>query len=561
MNLASPSLSNPHTLNINGDFVEACPCGAGVSRSSFISKKADANYYKSQFERASKREKALKEEIKQIKAEGRKLIDALNIELEELKAERRKLKQKLFGKRGEQRKKSEKQNDIGSKGMPARKRGGQRGANGHNRREQPHLPVQEELVELPHDEQCCSTCHLPFKAIASTEDSEVIEIEVSAHKRVYKRQKYKRNKQCQCSQTPAIITAPKVPKILPKSQYGLSIWVLIILSKFANQVPTYRLLQQLNWYGLSLAQSTITAGLNKLLPLFEVIFDKFALHCQQETHWHADETRWEVYEKIPGKKTTRWYLWIFRGCEAVSYVLAPTRGYAVVEEFFKTASAGIISCDRYIVYKKLAKNSAIILAFCWAHVRRDFLDVAKSHPSLEPWAMEWVDAIGELYALNNQRIDPETGTISSEHKQQCLIEHLDSMAARCTKQLATPGVHSACQSVLESLQNHWEGLTVFVNEPHVPLDNNRGENGLRGPVVGRKSYYGSGSIWSAKLTAGLFSIFETIKLWDINPQTWTHFYLQACIDNHNNPPDNLTPFLPWTMTKEQLQKMRAPPPT
>ena len=77
--------------------------------------------------------------------------------------------------------------------------------------------------------------------------------------------------------------------------------------------------------------------------------------------------------------------------------------------------------------------------------------------------------------------------------------------------------------VLASLLEHWSGLTLLVEHPEVPMDNNRAENTLRTPVSGRKNYCGSGSIWSAQLAAMLFAILQTLALWGINPRHWlTH---------------------------------------
>ena len=74
-------------------------------------------------------------------------------------------------------------------------------------------------------------------------------------------------------------------------------------------------------------------------------------------------------------------------------------------------------------------------------------------------------------------------------------------------------LHPARRKVLESLGNHWTGLTVFVEHPEVPMDNNTAERSERGPVVGRKNYYGSGSVWSGRLAAMMFSLFQTLCLW------------------------------------------------
>ena len=91
-----------------------------------------------------------------------------------------------------------------------------------------------------------------------------------------------------------------------------------------------------------------------------------------------------------------------------------------------------------------------------------------------------------------------------------------------------PDLHPAPRKVLESLGNHWTGLTVFVEHPEVPMDNNTAERSERGPVVGRKNYYGSGSLWSGRLAAMMFSLFQTLCLWGLNPRLWLTAYLEAC---------------------------------
>jgi transposase len=91
------------------------------------------------------------------------------------------------------------------------------------------------------------------------------------------------------------------------------------------------------------------------------------------------------------------------------------------------------------------------------------------------------------------------------------------------------------------------------------MDNNSAERAIRNPVVGRKVYYGSGSIWSAALAAMMFTIFQTVILWKLNPRTWTRLYLECCAQNGGKAPDDLSAFLPWKMSKDRLQQLSQPP--
>ncbi len=79
------------------------------------------------------------------------------------------------------------------------------------------------------------------------------------------------------------------------------------------------------------------------------------------------------------------------------------------------------------------------------------------------------------------------------------------------------------------------------------MDNNAAERSLRGPVVGRKGFFGSGSAKSARLAAALFSILQTLQLHRIGPHRWLSSYLQACAQAGNRPPPQLERFLPWEM--------------
>ena len=116
------------------------------------------------------------------------------------------------------------------------------------------------------------------------------------------------------------------------------------------------------------------------------------------------------------------------------------------------------------------------------------------------------------------------------------------------------------EKVLASLLEHWPGLTLFVAHPEVPMDNNRAENTIRTPVNGRKNYYGSGSIWSAQLAAMLFSILQTWVLWGINPRHWLTRYLDACAEHGGSAPQDIDPFLPWSMDETRRAALSRPYP-
>jgi len=475
---------------------------------------------------------------------------ALRGELEAAQAKIRDLQQRVFGRKSERSKGANESQSSASVGS----RGHQRGRPGHGRTMQPHLPMREEFVELA--SATCPQCGLGLRAFPGTEDSEVVELEVKAYRRVIRRQRYRPT--CNCACLPGIVTAGAPARLIERGKFGLSVWTSVLLDKFLYGRPSHRLVQDLADHGLNMAPGTLTGGLKALAPLFAPLEQAFAQKLRAASHWHADETRWAVFIDVPGKVGHRWYLWVFHCDAVVHYVLDKSRATAVIDAELAGVEGGIISCDRYSAYKRFARlHPGMVLAFCWAHVRRDLLELANSYPDLSSWALAGVHAIGALYHLNGLRLQAPEGSLERAAHHLRLEQAVQGMAQRRVLALADPLLAAPAAKVLQSMAAHWDGLTVFVQHPWIPMDNNTAESDMRGPVVGRKNFYGSASQWSGELAATMYSLMMTLRLWKVNARTWLGAYLQACMDNGNRAPADIAPFLPWAMGPARLAAMRA----
>jgi transposase len=494
--------------------------------------------------RSMEREARLREEVAELQRENREL----RRENEDLRAQLALKNKLLFAPSTEKEAPSVEETVVPRERKPRRRRGQQPGAKGHGRRSIEHLPPVPEEHDLPEEEKRCSRCGRPFEPFPPDEESEQVEVEVRAYRRVHRRKRYRST--CRCPETPGIVTAPPPPALIPKGRIGVSVWIWILLDKFYLLRPTYRLLKDLAGHGLFLSQGTITGGLRRLGPLFEPVYLALREKCLTEDHWHADETGWLVFEKTPdGKEGRRRYLWIFRSPSAVFYVLDRSRGSEVPRAFFGDQASGIISADRYSAYKSLMNDGLVLVAYCWAHVRRDFLRVRDGYPKYAKWAQAWVDRIAKLYEKNDRRLLAATDGGDFAAANEALRRHLLEMETVFEQELAAEPP-KARKKVLESLRNHWEGLTLFFGFPEVPLDNNAAERLLRSPVVGRKNYYGSGTEWSGRFASMMFSIFQTLTIWDIEPRRWLTWYLKECARLRGRPPEDVAPFLPWNLSPE-----------
>ena len=342
-----------------------------------------AGFWKSQFQRSKEREAKLQHQ-------NRKLQGKI-----------KQLEHELFGKKSEKKKRSE---ASSSSGGEKRRRGQQPDNAAPKRRSHDHLPKIEDIRDLPEDQKQCPQCDLPYQSFPGTEDSETIEIQVRAYRRVIRRKRFRPS--CQCPVNPGIITAPTLPKLIPKGRYGISVWTQVLLDKFLFYRPSHRLIADLATHGIQLPAGTLAGGLKRVAPLLEPLHQAIKQHCQTAQHWHADETGWKVFVIVDEKADHKRTLWVYRSCEAIFFAIALTKGTKEAETFFGPDAKGILNVDRASNYKALiaVKEGTLLLAFCWAHTRRDFLDAVRGDQGQQDWAEPWLQRIGELFHINKQRV-------------------------------------------------------------------------------------------------------------------------------------------------------------
>jgi transposase len=491
-------------------------------------------------------------------------IEQLKEELQQSQGEVRALQGKLFGRKSEQSARSDRSNDLFDAEEVAaagKKRGAQPGGAGHQRRDYSHLPVAEEFVPLAEASLACPICGKPARMMSSTEDSELLEIEVRAHRRRIRRRRYRAT--CDCDPARRTLMAPPPPKLVPKGNYGISIWVHVLLDKYSSYRPTERLLGQLQQYDLDLPAGTVNDGLRRIEPLFDPLYQALLERNRQGAFHQADETRWLVFVLLDGKKGHGWWLWVILGTDTVIYLLSPSRGHEVPETHFGPEASGTLEVDRYSGYKAMTqvKSGLMVLAFCWAHVRRDFVKVGKSWSALTPWALLWLRRIRQLYQINRERLRHPCGSAQFQEQEALLRVAVEMMRTEAADERSDPKLRQPCRKVLESLEEHWSGLIQFVDDPRIPMDNNASERAGRGPAVARKNFYGSGSLWSGRLAAAMFSLLATLAHWKLNPRRWLTWYLESCAAAGGKAPADIEPFLPWNLSAERRAALAMPPTT
>jgi transposase len=409
----------------------------------------------------------------------------------------------------------------------------------------------------------CEGCGSPYAANGA-EESALVEIEVSAYRRVIRRPRWRRT--CGCASSPAEVSAPPVPRLFARTPCGTSVWARFLFERYACLRPLHRVCAWLSDQGLPVSPGTLADSVHRFGPMFEPVGAAILAHQNGATLRHADETSWRV-RALRGRDGPGYaWLWTSVGRGAVCFHVDPSRSAEAARKLFDGAmSSTVLVCDRYSGYKKLARllGGRVTLSFCWAHMRRDFIRCAAGHVRLTGWCREWLGRIATVYRLHKARLashDPglERQTPAFDAAHDALAEALGGMFAAAEHQLARLSPEASEGGPLRSLLNHRQGLSVFLDRPRVPLDNNLAERLLRGPAIGRRLSFGSDSESGARFTALMYSVTGTLRLNGLDVPRWLADWLAACARGGGRPPDDLSPWLPWSMDAGRRREMTAP---
>lgn len=494
--------------------------------------------------------------------------------IEALKEKVAELTRRIFGHGSEKCRRPEQPEGAQDK-SPGRGRGQGKGQPGHGRKRRPDLPRQIQLVKWPGGNPCCGQCGRPYVQNGTARSHEEIVWEVHVCKRVVRRQCYEQTCSCPKPGLPVRVSAPAPARLIPRGLLSVESIVEVLLRKFDLWIPLERTIREWRELGVPISAGTWCGVFERLVPFLVPLAEAIQSAAQQERQFLMDETSWMVFVEVEGKDSHRWWLWVAVTPKAKVYILAPSRGAEVPKKFlgYQPGSCLVdrpfLMVDRWPSYKVL--SDWLLLAFCWAHVRRDFLDgQAGAKAEQIRWVQTWIGAIAELYQLNEKRLelgrdgkgmplpppfhrmDPvRMASAQYQQAQQALERALEAMKQRCQQELADPKLPARRHKILTRLKEHWQGLTYFVSYPEIPMDNNGSERAIRSAVIGRNNFYGSSSLWSGQLMAATMTILQTARMHGVSLRGYLTDYLRACAENGRQPPQDLERWLPWNYSTQK----------
>lgn len=406
------------------------------------------------------------------------------------------------------------------------------------------LPAHLPRIEHRHEPESCQCGQCGKDLIKIGEDiTEQLDVEPAkffVHRHI--------RPQYACRSCETITAAPIPPAIIDggMAAVGLLVWVLI--SKYLDHLPLYRLEQIAARGQVILARSTLAEWVGRTGVALQPLANRLTQLLLERGTLHADET--PIPQLDPGSgKTKKAYLWAYRsndleeGHRIIVFDYRGGRSGEHARQFLGTWQGHLV-VDDYGGYKALfsaarQEASPCIELGCWAHARRKFFDLHQANAS--PMALEALTRIGELYHIEQQGKE-----LSIEARYKLRVEQSQPKLHALQQWLIQTRVKTAdgggSAKALDYTLKRWQSLIRYAETGHLPIDNNPVENVIRPIALGKKNWLFAGSERAGQRAAAIQTLLGTAKLNGIDPAAWLRDTLEKLPTWPNSRIDELLPF-------------------
>jgi transposase len=473
------------------------------------------------------------------RCEWRERAEALEARLAQVEATLEKLQRHQFGAR------SEKMPPVADAIRDPARAEAERIASQQKRRENAEkkrqLLTRKIVHEVRGDQKTCPKCggH-DFAPLGEGKTTELYElIPARVERQVHVQQKVR----CRCGEI--IITADGPAKVFDKARFGPMFMAQVAVSKCADSLPLYRQAKAYRRAGVEVNDSTLGDLLHRTAELVDPLYERLLHLIAEKKIVLADETTQRVQAK--GKTRTAW-LWSFIARdeaerELIAYVFSRSRSGETPVRVLE-GTIGKLLVDGYDGYNKVTLPGGRERAGFWAHARRKFFDAQSTAAAVAKHAM---DLVLELYKIERAALDADLlGT--REHlamRQMRSRAVIDEFKAWLDAERGRHPPRSPIGAAIGYALGQWDELTLFLTDPHLPIDNNASERALRVSALGRKNFLFVGSDEAGENLAGLYSLVATCEANGVNP---VDYLADVLLRAQSHPASRIDDLLPhrWT---------------
>jgi transposase len=403
-----------------------------------------------------------------------------------------------------------------------------------------HLPRIETLVDI--QDKTCPGCRGALHRIGEDVAERLDIVPAQLRVLVVRRPKYA----CRACED-GVVQAPAPARLIEGGLPTEAAVAHVVVAKYADHLPLYRQAQIYARQGIELDRSTLADWTGRAAWLLRPLHARLLERLKASGKLFADETTAPVLD--PGRgRTKTGQLWAYARDDrpwagpdppGVVYVYAPDRK-AERATAHLVGFKGVLQVDGYAGYRPLAEAGDVKLAFCWAHVRRRFYEIAAAGPA--PIASEALEKIARLYAIETD-IRGRSADARRRVRQETSRPLVEALRPWLKAQLERVSQKGKLAEAVRYALARWDGLSLFLADGRVEMDSNIVERAIRPIALNRKNALFAGSDGGGEHWAVLASLIATCKLNGIDPQGYIADVITRIVQGHPN--SRLDELLPW----------------
>jgi transposase len=426
-----------------------------------------------------------------------------------------------------------------------------------------HLLRERIVVAASQSCPCCGSTKLSKLGEDVTETLEVVPRQWKVIQTVRER--------FSCRQCEAITQPPAPFHVTPRGFAGPSLLAMILFEKFGQHQPLNRQSERYACEGVALSLSTLADQVGACAAALRPLHALIEAHVLAAERLHGDDTTVPILAKGQ-TETGRVWVYVrddrpFGGKDPPAALFYASRDRTREHpERHLSGYAGILQADAFGGYNRLylpdRKPGLIVEALCWSHARRKFFELAdiaanarrgKSAPPISPIALEAVKRIDALFDIERQinGLTAEERLRARRKESAALVAGLEDWMRAERAKLSR---HAAVAKAIDYMLTRWGAFTRFLHDGRICLTNNAAERALRGLALGRKSWLFAGSERGAERAALMYTLIQTAKLNNVDPQAWLADVLARIADT---PQTQISELLPWNWRPNPLHRAAA----
>lgn len=340
---------------------------------------------------------------------------------------------------------------------------------------------------------------------------------------------------------------------LGKCKASLSLLAYIMVAKYADGLPLYRLEGILSRYGGSISRTAMANWIIRLEDVFKPLLNLMREHQLQGDYLQADETRLQVLKETGKAATSDKWMWVIRGGPpdepVVLFEYDPSRSGEVASRLL-SGFKGILQADGYSGYNAICRDEDIRRIGCMDHCRRKFVEAAKASP--QPGkagkhgkvskADTAISMIRKLYRIEEQMRDL-TPAEKQLIRQRQAKPMLDDLKVWLERNVSRVPKDSLTRTAINYMLNQWEYISYYCEDGRLHISNALAENAIRPFAVGRRAWLFSDTPRGARASAACYSLVETARANGLEPYAYISQVLQHI--GTANTVEQLEALLPW----------------